>query len=187
MNFNKIFEEFPNIETNKIRLRKLCDEDATDLYHYYSNKNVHQFLDWYGPDSIESSQRIIQIWNKGYTDGWIIRFGITERKTDRIIGTIFLNGFEGKRAEIGYELSEDHWKKGIMTDAIKSVLSLGFNRLGLERIQAFVCEENQASKNILTKYNFKEEGYLRQYECHNVTSECRGMYIYGLLKKDFKQ
>lgn len=35
--------------------------------------------------------------------------------------------------------------------------------LGLIRIQAIVAVENIASKKLLTKFKFKEEGYLRQY------------------------
>ncbi|MBB6625589.1 GNAT family N-acetyltransferase [Clostridium gasigenes] len=63
---------------------------------------------------------------------------------------------------------------------------MDFKKLELVRIQAFVCEENIASKNILEKFNFKEEGYLRNFECHNVTGECMDMYVYALLNTEFK-
>ncbi|MDD4439232.1 MAG: GNAT family protein [Tissierellia bacterium] len=122
---------------------------------------------------------------KDFEEGWIIRFAITEKTTNRIIGTIFLNNFEGRRAEIGYELSEDHWQKGIMSEAMKEVLKLGFKQLKLTRIQAFVHEENIASKHLLKKFNFQEEGYLRLYECHEVSRECKNMYIYAVLKNEF--
>lgn len=52
-----------------------------------------------------------------------------------------MNNFEGRRAEIGYELSEDHWKKGIMSEAMKEIINLGFNQLGLTRIQAFFVKK----------------------------------------------
>ena len=114
-----------------------------------------------------------------------MRFAIAEKESNRIIGTIFLGSFEGKRAEIGYELSEDYWKKGIMSEAMKEVINIGFNQLALTRIQAFFCEENIASKNILEKFGFNEEGFLRQYEYHEVNRECKDMYIYSLLKGEF--
>jgi Acetyltransferases, including N-acetylases of ribosomal proteins len=186
MNLIKIFKEFPEIETDKIRLRKLRLEDAEELLKYYSNENVYQYLDWNGPESLERSNEIIKVWNQGYNQGRIIRFAVADKKTDKIIGTIFLSEFQGKRAEIGYELSESYWHQGIMSEAIHEVLLLGFKRIGLVRIQAFVCSENIASKEILKKFNFKEEGYLRQYECHNVTGKCKDMYVYGLLKTEFQ-
>ena len=185
MDLKKMLKEFPVIESEKIRLRKLKLEDANELLKYYSNENVYRYLDWNGPETLEKSYDIIKIWNKGYIDGWIIRFAIADKVTDKIIGTIFLNEFEGKRAEIGYELSESYWSKGIMSEAIYEILSFGFNQLGLVRIQAFVCEENIASRNLLKKFNFKEEGYLRKFECHAVTRECKDMYIYGLLNTEF--
>ena len=168
------------------RLRKLRVEDDSDLLKYYSNKNVYRYLDWNGPETLERCNEILKIWNQGYIDGWIIRFAIADKVSDKIIGTIFLNGFEGKRAELGYELSENYWRNGIMSEAINQVLSLGFKKLGLVRIQAFVCEENIASKNILEKFNFKKEGYLRNFECHNVTGECMDMYVYALLNTEFE-
>lgn len=187
MNFKSTFKEFPIIETKKVRLRKLNEADAEELFKYYTNEMVYRYLDWNGPSSIEDSLDIIRWWNEGYEKGSIIRFAIAEKETDKIIGTIFLADFEGKRAEIGYELSEECWHRGIMSEAINEVLALGFNKLGLTRIQAFACEENIASKEILKKFNFKEEGCLRSFECHNVTGECKDMYIYGILKSEFQK
>jgi [ribosomal protein S5]-alanine N-acetyltransferase len=187
MDFAKKLKEFPVIETSKIRLRKLRLEDAQELVNYYSNENVYRHLDWNGPETLERSREIINVWNKGYTEGWIIRFAVADKETDTVIGTIFLSEFEGGRAEIGYELSEDYWRRGIMSEAIREVLSLGFNKLGLVRIQAFVSEENIASKEMLKKFNFKAEGYLRKYECHNVTNEYKDMWIYSLIDTDFEK
>lgn len=67
--------------------------------------------------------------------------------SDEVIGTIFLSEFEGKRAEIGYELSEKYWQRGIMSEAMNEGLAIGFNQLGLVRIQAIVAEENIAVTN----------------------------------------
>lgn len=186
MDFKNKLKEFPVIETKKIRLRKLKLEDASEVLKYYSNEMVYRYLDWNGPETLEGSLKMIKMWNKGFDDGWIIRFAICDKVTDKVIGTIFLNEFEGKRAEMGYELSESCWRQGIMSEAIHEVLLFGFKQLGLTRIQAFVCKENIASKDILKKFNFTREGFLRQYECHNVTGKCNDMYVYGLLSTEFE-
>jgi [ribosomal protein S5]-alanine N-acetyltransferase len=187
LDFAKVLKEFPVLKTDKILLRKLRLEDAPALKRYYSNENVYRYLDWNGPETLERSFEIINLWNKGYDEGWIIRFAIADKVTDEIIGTIFLNEFEGKRAEIGYELSENYWRRGIMSEAIREVLSFGFNQLGLVRIQALVCAENVASTEILKKFEFKEEGCLRLFECHSVTGECKDMWVYGLLNTEFQK
>ncbi|UHA72713.1 GNAT family N-acetyltransferase [Paenibacillus sp. 481] len=186
MNFTKVFKAFPVIEGQKIRLRPLRLEDAPELLAYYSNENVYRYLDWNGPETLEKSYEIIKDWNKGYMDGWIIRFAIADKATDELIGTIFLSEFEGARAEIGYELSEAYWRRGMMSEAIREVLGLGFNQLGLVRIQALVSDENTASAEMLKRFNFKAEGCLRKYECHGVTGECRDMWVYSLLNTEFE-
>ncbi|WP_042476070.1 GNAT family N-acetyltransferase [Bacillus ndiopicus] len=188
MDFVKLLgESFPTIETEQITLRKLRISDATALFQYYSNVNVYRHLDWNGPETVEKSYEVIDFWNKGYEKGWIIRFAIADKITDEIIGTIFLSEFAGKRAEIGYELSDAYWQRGIMSEAVNEVLAIGFNQLGLVRIQAFVSTDNIASEKLLTKFNFKKEGYLRQFECHSVTGECKDMVIYSLLHTEFQQ
>ena len=181
MDFSKYFNEFPSFTLDKCNLRKIEIEDADALFTYYNNINVYQYLDWNGPSSVDNSIEIINHWNRGYSEGWIIRFGITETISNELIGTIFLNSFEGKRAEMGYELSEKHWRKGIMSEAIMKVIDFGFNTLERTRIQATVCNENTASEQILLKNGFHYEGLLRQYEEHCVTKKVKDMKLYSII------
>ena len=65
-------------------------------------------------------------------------------------------------AEIGYWLAKKYWNKGIMTNAIKKVLILGFNELELKRIYAYVYPFNKGSKRVLEKTGFLFEGRLKK-------------------------
>lgn len=186
MDVKGTLKKIPKLEGERANLRGMKESDAEDLFEYYSNEKVYRYLDWYGPKSIQHAKEVIASWNKGFTENWILRFGIAERSTDALIGTIFLNNFESRRAEIGYELSEDFWGKGIMSEAMDKVLQVGFEELGLLRIQAFVCVENESSKNLLLKHNFKHEGSLRKYECHEVTGICKDMEVFGLIREEFE-
>jgi ribosomal-protein-alanine N-acetyltransferase len=183
MNFSDYFSEFPFFSLNTCNLRKIDIKDANALYKYYNNKNVYQHLDWYGPSSIDNAVEIINHWNNGYKDGWIIRFGIVTKDTNELIGTIFLNSFDGKRSEIGYELSQDHWRKGIMSEVVNTIIHFGFETLKRTRIQATVCHENTASEQLLLKNGFQLEGILRQYEEHYVTKEVKDMKLYSIIKE----
>ncbi|WP_143522615.1 GNAT family N-acetyltransferase, partial [Pseudomonas sp. 2822-17] len=73
-----------------------------------------------------------------------------------------------RRAEIGYEIHPDFWRKGYTSEAVKEVISYGFEGLDLNRIGAVVFIENQASNQLLSKMGFQREGILRDY-----------MYQYG--------
>jgi ribosomal-protein-alanine N-acetyltransferase len=160
----------------------LVPSDAPALYDYYRNPAVHRCLDWRGPASAEAAEGIIENWNRGFVEGWILRFAIADKASDEVIGTIFLGDFDMARADIGYELSETHWRKGIMGLAVDEVLRIGFGPLGLERIQALVRPENAASAGLLERRGFLREGLLRKFEKHHVDGISRDMDMYSKIR-----
>ena len=51
-----------------------------------------------------------------------------------------------------------------MTEAMRAILEYGFEALDLNRIQALVMPENEASIGLLEKLGFRNEGILKDYE-----------------------
>ena len=76
-----------------------------------------------------------------------------------LIGTICLWNFskDNTIAEIGYELLPKYFKKGIMSEAIASIIDFGFATLNLKAIEAFTQKKNLSSINLLKRYNFTLE------------------------------
>jgi ribosomal-protein-alanine N-acetyltransferase len=66
-----------------------------------------------------------------------------------------------RRAEIGYELNPDCWHKGLMTEALTSIIDHGFQKLGFHRIEATPLVINEASQRLLERCGFRKEGVLR--------------------------
>ena len=64
---------------------------------------------------------------------------------------------------MGYWMGENYARQGLMTDAVKAVVSFSFEELGLHRIEAACVPENIPSRDLLRKIGFKEEGYARKY------------------------
>ena len=64
--------------------------------------------------------------------------------------------------EIGYILHPDQWGKGIMNEAIKSVLDYGFKEMDLHSIEARIDPKNQRSAQILLKNGFEKEAYFKE-------------------------
>lgn len=54
---------------------------------------------------------------------------------------------EHKKAEIGFWLLPDFWKKGYMQEAFPVICNYGFEKLDLNRIEGFVDSENANCKN----------------------------------------
>ena len=61
-------------------------------------------------------------------------------------------------AEVGYWIGEEHWGKGIATQAVKLIAAYGFDTLGMNRIYASVFSPNKASARVLEKAGFTYEG-----------------------------
>ena len=78
------------------------------------------------------------------------------------IGLEPLTDVERVSAEIGYWLGEQHWNRGIMTEALRAVTAAAFDRYGLLRIFALPFADNPGSIRVLEKAGYVVEGRLRQ-------------------------
>ncbi len=82
---------------------------------------------------------------------------ITEQPNPQMIGSICLWNFseDRKYAEVGYDLSPQFQGKGMMTEALQSVLNFGFQHLHLHSIEAFTHHQNENSKKLLKINGFQ--------------------------------
>jgi [ribosomal protein S5]-alanine N-acetyltransferase len=103
----------------------------------------------------------------------------------QVVGTISLKNISHSMgyAEIGYGLSESHHGKGIITAALRILIEKIFNESPLRRLLAYVHEENHASRRVLEKLGFQEEGLLREHYLINGTPV--NEIVYGLLKREW--
>ena len=150
---------FPIISTKRLLLRQLLEEDDKAIFRIRSNEIVYKFIDKQPQKSIKEAQDFIAKTNKSIANGEIFYWGIVLKETDELVGTIcFWNFSEDKMtAELGYELYPDFHRKGIMNEAIESVLDYGFKSLKLKSIEAFTHKDNEGSKKLLHRHQFKLE------------------------------
>ncbi|WP_313237294.1 GNAT family N-acetyltransferase [Sporosarcina ureae] len=174
---------FPTLETDRLILRELTNEDAEGIFSCFSNEDVTRF---YGQETFKSvveAEKIIDIFSKNYREKRGIRWGIERKETKGIIGTIGFNAWlpKHKRAEIGYEIHPQQWRKGYTSEAVSQVISYGFDVMGLTRIGAVVFIENEASNKLLGKVGFQQEGVLRNYMYQD--GKPYDTYVYSLLRE----
>jgi len=169
---------FPIIETERLILREIKEEDAEDVFAILSNNEVTKY---YGQESLvnlQQAKEVIQFFKQSYEASRGIRWGIERKGTNGLIGTIGFNAWspKQKRADIGYEIHPERWRKGYAAEAITSLLSFGFDNMDLNRIGAVVFLENEASNKLLTKVGFQKEGILRNYIHQNDVSHDTNVY-----------
>ena len=173
---------FPILETDRLVLREITEDDAPSIFACFSNEHVTRFYGLETLETIEQAKAMVDFFAKSFEEKRGIRWGIEIKGLQGIIGTIGFNAWspKHKRAEIGYEIHPDHWRKGFTSEAVIKVIEYGFDVLGLTRIGAVVFIENEASNHLLEKVGFQKEGILRDYMYQN--GEVHDTYVYSILK-----
>ena len=90
------------------------------------------------------------------------------RSPDRevLVGGITLSNIRRRAAQyvtLGYWMGQEFVGQGFMTEAVGSVVPFAFDTLGLHRIHAAFLPTNAASRRVLEKNGFREEGYAENY------------------------
>ncbi|MDR4927871.1 GNAT family N-acetyltransferase [Peribacillus simplex] len=175
---------FPLIETRRLILREVTIEDADDMFKYLSDIDVVK------PMGLDPCQTVNDVWDEIkwyesiFQEGTGIRWGITLKDSGKVIGSCGFLKMVTKhhRAEIGYELSKDHWGKGIAIEALEAVVMYGYRHLYLERIEALIEPDNHPSQKLVEIQGFRREGLLRHYEY--TCGKFDDLYMYSLIKED---
>jgi len=102
------------------------------------------------------------------------------------ISVTFNSGNDRYRAELGYVLASGYWGRGIATRDVELVTSTIFVEWPhVERLEALVDVESEASLRVLEKAGFKREGILRKYLI--LSGGTRDMVICSLLSSDIQE
>jgi ribosomal-protein-alanine N-acetyltransferase len=112
-------------------------------------------------------------------------FGVeTDADDGRLVGLCGLViDSEVEQAEAWYLLRPDLWGRGLITEAVRRLVDVGFGELRLHRIWASCLPINPASARVLEKVGFRREGHLRQNLCiHGVWQDS---YLYAVLESEW--
>lgn len=164
MSIDKAFSLFPVLETDRLILRRLEKYDAPNMFSYFSKDEVTEYYDLESFTSEIQASELIERFITRYEEKKQIRWAITLKESDELIGTCGFHAIEPEhwKAEIGYELHPSFWGKGIMTEAVSTVIQYGFNVMSLNRIEAFYDPRNISSARVLEKCGFEYEGILKK-------------------------
>ncbi|NQY29822.1 MAG: GNAT family N-acetyltransferase [Flavobacteriaceae bacterium] len=172
---------FTELETERLVLRQLNATDAEDQFILRSSAEVGKYIARDLQTDVSQSEKFIKDRNEDIAQNKIMYWPITIKGQTKLIGTICLWNFtEGNSvAEVGYDLNPEFQKIGIMSEALKTVVSYGFKKLKFSRIEAFTQIENEGSKLLLVKNKFQlhptriDEGFPKNI-------------IFELYNKDYK-
>ncbi|HEU5089955.1 MAG TPA: GNAT family N-acetyltransferase [Roseiflexaceae bacterium] len=178
------FAIFPVLETERLILRAVEPDDADALFRMMSDPRVMRYYGRPPLTSIDEVHARITGIRTAFEQREGIRWAITSRADGAVLGHA---GFwrlikEHFRAEIGYQLAAEYWGRGIAPEAVGAALRYGFAGMGLHSVEAQIAPANVASRRVLEKLGFAQEGYLR--ECFYLAAEDRfeDTAVFSLLK-----
>ena len=176
--------QLPRIQLSQALLRPWHPDDAKALVRHANNPRVASNLrDAFPyPYTLADAKK------------WLTMVG--DNKEDVILaievmgeaaGGIGLHGLKDVyryNCEIGYWLSEKHWGKGIMSEAVGAMLDYAFTRTPWLRLFACIYENNPASMRVLVKNGFRAEAIHRKAVMKD--GMLMDEHMYSILREDWK-
>jgi len=166
----------------------LRPSEAFDAESMYTMLSDPESMKYWCDEPVSTLEAAVEVLNKDLesdAQGNSMCWAICLNGQDKMIGKCILFQFsqQNRRAEIGYLLNRDYWRKGLMHQALEAVIDFAFNTLDLHRIEADVDTQNAGSLGLLRKLGFKQEGLFK--ERWFVYDQWQDSVMLGLLKQDW--
>jgi len=156
---------FPELDTERLRLRQVRPGDAGALLAHYGDAEMLRYMDFGALTSLAQARGIVEwglyLWEVGEGILWVIE----ERQSGALAGTLTYEYRAGHRAQITYDLARAYWGRGYMAEAVRRTLPYLFEEAGITRIESLVHVENVRSARVLAKVGFRVEGLREKQSC----------------------
>ncbi len=113
-------------------------------------------------------------------------FGFTILFDGKPVGVMGTHNVDylNQRTTVGYWISQDYERKGIISACVKSLLRFCFEDLNLNKVEIWSAVNNERSNSVPKRLGFKHEGVLRQVE-KNIDGFV-DVNVWGLIKNEWK-
>ncbi|MHA6248812.1 GNAT family N-acetyltransferase [Pontibacter sp. CAU 1760] len=174
------------LETERLLLRKLTPDIYSRLFASYSEREIREYLGLKTGAEFKETSKQFELGLSTYFTTFA-NFYMLSKPDNRVVGRCDFHTWvpTHKRAEIGYHITDEAFRnKGLMTEALRAVLTYGFDTMGLYRVEAMASPNNIPSLQLLQRYGFKKEGHLRNHYMVNGTLE--DSLLFSLLLPEFE-
>ncbi|AND68536.1 hypothetical protein ATSB10_10820 [Dyella thiooxydans] len=154
------------IVEGSLLLRPWRPDDATALHEAVveSIDSLARWLLWcrVGYD-LAAAQDWVRRCAQGWTDEEHFAFGIFDRTSHRLLGSVGLNqrNRQHRSAAMGYWTRETCQRQGIAPRAARLAAAFGFGQLGLVRIEIVTHPDNRASRRVAEQTGARFEAIAR--------------------------
>lgn len=171
----------------RIRLRPIQDDDLDQLVENANDEGIAQWTDLPYPYTREHGAHVIALAEEERYLDRSFHLAICDVDTDELMGMAALMDvdLESQNAEVAIWLGRDHWGEGLAIEAFDLLLEIAFERLDLTKLYGIVLEGNEASRDLMERFGFHEEGRLRWHTKRDGT--WMDKIFYGLLREEWER
>jgi len=175
---------FEELETEKLILRKIVDEDAEMLYqNIYNNFDYYKYYYQLPFDSFESYKKIVEKYKEYYANGNHFRWGIVLKENNEMIGLVQLHTKDmlNDNCKIGYIISYKYNNRGYGKEAVNSIISFGLNKLHFHRIDANIVSTNISSIKLAESVGMHYES--ERVDSYKLEDKYYNQKVYTIINK----
>ena len=180
--------QIPNIETERLVLRKYTMDDFNDYYEWRSQKDAHTYVSTNvksQEDCRASLKNTIECYDKEV--GQNLVWGVALKSSNKIIGSVNISTISRRNriCEVGWSISPTYQKQGYAFEASKALLKYIFEVLDINKVTTVIWHKNEPSLKLATKLGFVREGVQREMRWKE--GEVYDLVMLGLLKREWTQ
>lgn len=149
--------------TDRLLLRRVVADDVTALYETYTtDPEVTRFLSWTTHESPGQTQEFVDHAMTSWDDGSEFIWVLVPSDQNRPIGAVgAVAGPHG--VEIGYVLAQQWWGRGLMSEAVETIMDWLKQQPGTYRIWAYCAAGHERSARVLQRAGMSYEALLRRW------------------------
>src|SRR6187402_1554593 len=181
------FLPFPNLETERLTLRRVTAADTDAVFIMRSDPDVMRYIPRPMAETKEDALAVINMVEDFLEKNEKINWAIEWKESKQMVGMIGYVNLkpDHARAEIRYSLARTWHRKGIMYEALLCVMKYGFEQMQLHSIEAIIDAENVASGKLLEAAGFRQEAHFIEDFCFK--GVYRNSIHYGMLCSEGKE
>jgi RimJ/RimL family protein N-acetyltransferase len=152
----------------RVVLREFTEDDVDDVLAVYGDPVVTEHLSF----DPRSREQVVGTLRTVIDAGQVVprteySLAVALIDTDQVIGFVRLAvdaQHPGQSSgQLGFAIRADQWGKGLGAEAVRLLLSLGFDDLGLHRLWGARSPDNETSDRLMRKLGMVEEGRIRHH------------------------
>ena len=175
------------IETERLILRRFEYSDNEAMRKYWiADENIQSLYSEPVYSTEAEVKELLDKYINSYEKEDYYRWAVIEKNSQECIGQIayFLVDNKNNFAEIEYCIGSDFQCKGFATEAARAVISYGFDKINLHKVQICTKTINVPSKRVIEKCGFRYEGTLRDY--FYMDGQYVGRLYFSILRNEYE-